>query len=95
MSYAESLHAAQLAGLNAAFGQSLIPRELRPREDESRWEDESRREEDAEPPPDGAAASPRRIRCAHTFDLARPGCRACSGRPGTPCGSYEPAALTI
>lgn len=89
MSYAESLHAAQLAGLHAAYAQSLVPREPRPREDESRWEDAP------EPPPDGAAASPRRIRCAHTFDLTRPGCRACSGRPGTPCGGYTPTEVTI
>lgn len=85
MSYAESLHAAQLAGLNAAYAQSLIPRE-----------DENRREEEPEPPPDGAADFPRRrIRCAHTFDLTRPGCRACSGRPGTPCGGYTPTEVMI
>lgn len=82
MNYAEDLHAAQAAGLTDAYEQSLIPRDYPGTAGGAHWDD------------DCLARRPR-VRCAHTFDLQRSACRACSGRPGAPCNDYTPREVWI
>lgn len=78
-SYGETLRAGQLAGLHAAYEQSLFPRTGADlyREDH------------------GAAGRAVRVRCAHTFDITEPACRACSGADRCDCNHYEPVEVSV
>ena len=72
-SYGETLRAGQLAGLHAAYEQSLVPRA-------GAYMDE----------PHSASGRAGRVRCAHTFDITVPACRACSGADRYDCERYDP-----
>lgn len=73
-SYGEALRAGQLAGLHAAYEQSLVPRA-----------GSGLYMEDY-----GAAGRSVRVRCVHTFDITVPACRACSGADRYDCSRYDP-----
>lgn len=75
MNYGESLRAGQLAGLTAAYEQSLFPRA-----GADLYMDEPR----------SASGRAVRVRCVHTFDITVPACRACSGSDRYDCSRYDP-----
>lgn len=78
-SYGETLRAGQLAGLTAAYEQSLFPHTG----SDLYMEDH------------GAAGRSVRIRCAHTFDITAQACRACSGADRYDCSRYDPVEVMV
>ena len=79
-SYGETLRAGQLSGLHAAYEQSLVPRT-----GADLYMDEPR----------SASGRAGRVRCAHTFDITVPACRACSGADRYDCNHYEPVEVMV